>query len=120
MGKISRFEDIIAWQKSREIVNEIYDVFDNASFKKDYVLQNQIVRASISIMLNIAEGFGRKTNKEFSQYLVIAHGSVSEVQSGLYIILDRKYIDNKQFESLYNKCTEVSRMLMGLLKNLKT
>ena len=120
MGKFSRFEDIVAWQKSREIVNEIYDVFDNASIKKDYVLQNQIVRASISIMLNIAEGFGRKTNKEFSQYLVIAHGSVSEVQSGLYIFLDRKYIDNKQFESLYNKCAEVSRMLMGLIKYLNT
>lgn len=120
MGKFNRFEEIVAWQKSREIVNEIYDIFDYGVFKRDYILQNQIVRASISIMLNIAEGFGRKTNKEFSQYLVIAHGSVSEVQLGLYIFLDRKYITDKQFESLYNKCADVSRMLMGLIKYLKT
>ncbi len=120
MGKFNRFEDIVAWQKSREIVNDIYDIFDNGIFKRDYVLQNQIVRASISIMLNIAEGFGRKTNKEFSQHLVIAHGSVSEVQSALYIFLDRKYIDNNQFDSIYKKCTEVSCMLMGLIKYLRT
>ena len=120
MGKFSRFEDIVAWQKSREIVNEIYDIFDKGGVKKDYIIMNQIVRASISIMLNIAEGFGRKTNKEFSQYLVIAHGSVSEVQSGLYIFLDRKYINDKEFESLYNKCSEVSKMIMGLIKYLKT
>ena len=118
MGKFKGFEDIIAWQKSREIVNEIYDVFESASTKKDYALQNQLTRASISIMLNIAEGFGRKTNKEFKQYLVIAHGSVSEVQSGLYIVLDRKYIEQIQFDSLYKKCTEVSKMLMGLIKYL--
>ena len=118
MGRFNRFEDIQAWQKSREIVNEIYDAFERVSFKKDYVLQNQLIRASLSIMLNIAEGFGRRTNKEFKQYLIISHGSVSEVQSGLYIMLDRKYIEQDQFNSLYAKCTEVSKMLMGLIKYL--
>jgi len=120
MGKFSKFEEIVAWQKSREIVNEIYDIFDNPGIKKDFVLQDQITRASLSVMLNIAEGFGRKTNNEFRQYLVIAHGSLAEVQSGLYIVLDRKYINNIQFESLYNKCDEISKMLMGLIKYLNT
>ncbi len=118
MGKFRRFEEIVAWQKSREVVNEIYDIFENACIKKDFVLQNQITRASISVMLNIAEGFGRKTNSEFRQHIVIAHGSIAEVQSGLYIVLDRKYIDKIKFESLYNKCDEISKMLMGLIKYL--
>jgi four helix bundle protein len=120
MGKFNRFEEILAWQKSRELVKEIYDIFDINDFKKDYILQKQITGASISVMLNIAEGFGRKSNNEFKQFLVIAHGSVAEVQSGLYITLDRKFIDDSKFQSLYIKCDEISRMLMGLIKYLNT
>ena len=120
MGKINRFEDIIVWQKSRELIKEIYDIFDNNVSKREYVLQSQMTKASISIMLNIAEGFGRKSNNEFKQFLVIAHGSVAEVQSCLYIILDRKLIDDSKFQALYCKCDEISRMLMGLIKYLKT
>jgi four helix bundle protein len=119
MSKFKRFEDIIAWQKGRELVNDLYKVIEEERrFKSDYNLKDQIFRASYSIMLNIAEGFGRRTNKEFIQYLIIAHGSASEIQSALYIALDRKYIDHNKFDLLYNKSEEISKMLMGLIKYL--
>ena len=90
MAKFNRFEDILAWQKAREIANDIYDITEEERFSKAFTLKDQILRASLSIMLNIAEGFGRRSNKEFIHFLVIAHGSASEIQSGLYIALDRK------------------------------
>lgn len=92
MGKINRFEDIIAGQKARVIENEIFDLIEKGNFKRDYSLRDQILRACTSVMLNIAEGFGRRTNKEFIQLLVVSHGSVSEIQSALYTALDRRYI----------------------------
>lgn len=90
------------------------------NFKKDFALKNQIVRASISIMLNIAEGFGRQTNKEFRHYLFYSNGSVTEVQSALYIALDRNYISKEKFHEIYNQCIEVSKMLSGLIRYLKS
>jgi len=119
MGKIEKFEDILAWQKARVITNEIYTICTNDGFKRDFTLKDQILKASLSIMLNIAEGFGRRSNKEFIQFLIIAHGSVSEVQSALYIALDRKYITDNVFKELYNNCGEISKMLMGLIKYLR-
>ena len=70
-------------------------------------------------MLNIAEGFGRRTNKEFNQYLEVAHGSCSEIESALYIASDRKYIDKNKFQTLYGSCEEISKMIMGLIKYLR-
>ena len=120
MGKIERFEDILAWQKSRELVNDLYDVIENVEkFKRDYNLKDQIFRASYSIMLNIAEGFGRRTNREFRNYLEFSHGSCSEIQSASYIALDRKYINEIEFRKIYDKCDEISKMVMGLIKYLK-
>jgi len=118
MSKISNFEDIIAWKKAREFVNEIYNTIETSKIQYDFTLKNQIKKAAISVMLNIAEGFGRRTDKEFRQFLVISHGSLSEVQSALYIALDRKYINNEKFSSLYNRCTEISKTIMGLIKYL--
>ncbi len=123
MSAIQKFEEIKAWQKARDLTNEIYHVSKKGEFTKDFTLQNQIKKASISIMLNIAEGFARKTDREFKQFFAYAHGSCAEVQSALYIALDQKYISQKQFDILYLKSEEVSKMIMNfsqyLSKSLK-
>jgi len=119
MAKIERFEDIKAWQKARELVNEIYSVTNDGRFAKDFGLRERIRRAAVSIMLNIAEGFARKTNREFSQFLVIAHGSAAEVQSALYVALDQNYINQQQFEKLYKMTDETSKMIMGFSSYLR-
>lgn len=119
MPKIERFEDIVAWQKARELVKEVYRLSSGGCFSKDYGLKDQLRRAAVSIMLNIAEGFARKTNKEFMQFLVIAHGSAAEVQSALYIALDQKYITQEQFNALYDRSDETSRLIMGFSNYLR-
>ncbi len=118
MSKIKRFEDIECWKKARQLVAEIYATTNNGLFAKDFSLKEQIRRASTSIMLNIAEGYARKTKKEFSRFLYIAHGSVAEVQSILYIALDLKYISQEKFNSLYVESEEISKMISGFIKYL--
>lgn len=123
MGKIERFEDIQAWQKARELTKRIYRITKDGQFVKDFNLINQIRSAAISIMSNIAEGFARRTNKEFANFLVIAHGSAAELQSHLYIALDQRYISENEFSDMYNEVDEVSRMIQGFssyLRNFKT
>ena len=102
MGAIKRFEDIQAWQKARGLTKEIYEITTVNGFANDFGLKDQIRRATTSIMLNIAEGFARKTDREFKQSLVQAHGSTAEVQSALYVALDQKYISQAQFNHLYS------------------
>lgn len=114
MAGFRRFEDILAWQKAREINRSIYLETKCGEFSKDYDLRSQIRRASISIMANIAEGFGRRSDKEFANFLNIAHASSYEVQSHLYIALDLNYINQQTFESLYNSLEETCRMLFAL------
>jgi len=92
-----RIEDIQAWQKAREVTKMIYAVTSNGLFAK---LRNQIQRASVSIMANIAEGFGRRSDKEFANFLNMAHGSVSETQSHLYVALDLHYLDQETFTKI--------------------
>ena len=118
MATINRFEDIQAWQKARELVKLIYMETGKGPFAKDFPLKDQTKRAAISIMLNIAEGFGRKTDKEIKQYLVQAHGSCAEVQAALYIALDQSYVTEKVFKQLYDSTDEISRMIMGLYNYL--
>jgi four helix bundle protein len=120
MAKIEKFEDIQAWKKARELVNEIYKASNDGLFARDFGLRDQIRRAAVSVMLNIAEGFARKTNREFSRFLAIAHGSVAETQAALYVALDQKYIQREQFERLYKMAEETSRMIMGFSKYLKS
>ena len=119
MAKIERFEDIVAWQKARGLVKEVYRVSSDGRFAKDYSLRDQLRRAAVSVMLNIAEGFARKTNKEFIQFLVIAHGSTAEVQSALYVAIDQKYISQTQFEALYKRTDEISKLIMGFSNYLR-
>ncbi len=88
MVLIKKFEEIEAWQKARKLTNRIYEITSNYEFNNDFTLKGQIRKASISIMLNIAEGYARKSNREFRQFLNYAHGSCAEVQSAIYIALD--------------------------------
>jgi len=119
MSKIEKFEDIEAWQKSREIVNSIYRISGEGKFKKDFALSDQIRKASISIMSNISEGFSRETDKEFIRFLTIAKASASEVQSQLYIALDQNYINKKEFEELYDILDHCSRQITNFISYLK-
>lgn len=117
--KIKKFEEIEAWQKSREIVNSIYKISNRSSFSKDFALRDQIHRAVISIPSNIAEGFSRKSNKEFIQYLFIAKGSAAEIQTQLYLALDQKYITQGEFDKLYEDLEVISKQISKFITYLK-
>ena len=117
--KIERFEDIEAWKKARQLVNEVYKMTtENERFAKDYGLKDQLRRASVSIMSNIAEGFSRRSTNEFTQFLFIAKGSVAEAQSQLYIALDQGYIGQDNFDELYSTSDEVARLISGFIRYL--
>ena len=111
--KIEKFEDIIAWQKSGQLVTGLYSVFKDS---RDFSFRDQIQRAAISIMNNIAEGFERQTNKEFIQFLYIAKGSCGEVRSMLYVSLKLGYASPEEFNRLYGLSTEVSKLISGFIK----
>ncbi len=117
--KIEKFEDIIAWQKTRELVKEIYRITKNEEFSKDYSLKDQIQRASVSIMSNIAEGYERGTKEELIQFLYIARGSCGEVRSQLYIAYDLNYISLQEFQKLQKLAIEVSRLIYHFIEYLK-
>ena len=120
MATIKRFEDIGAWQKARELSKEIYAITKIGKFSKDYELKGQILKASGSIMDNIAEGFERGGKGEFIQFLGIAKGSCGEVRSQLYRALDREYIDKEKFNELYNFSDEISKMIKGFITYLNS
>jgi four helix bundle protein len=101
MATIKCFEDIEVWQKARVLANEIHLISVNTELSKDYRLKDQVNAASGSVMDNIAEGFERSGKLEFINFLTIAKGSIGEVKSQLYRLLDRKYINNDKFEELY-------------------
>ena len=119
MATITRFEDIKAWQKSRELSNEIYRVSSVPPFSQDFALKNQIRKAVGSIMDNIAEGYERGGNKEFIQFLFIAKGSAGEVRSQLYRAFDNKFITEEDFNSLTQQVTGIGGMLMNFISCLK-
>ena len=119
MAGFKGFEEIQAWQKARLATKTIYEITSQGQFAKDYGLRDQIRRASISIMANIAEGYGRRSDKEFSNFLNIAHGSIVETQSHLYVALDLNYLKQENFGELYALLDEVSRMTMSLTRHLR-
>jgi len=119
MATIQKFEDIDAWQKARELTKTIYVLTNDGQFARDFGLRDQIRRASVSIMSNIAEGFGRGGNKEFIQFLSTAKGSASEVQAQLYVALDANHINDEQFQSLYALAQSTGNMIGGLIRYLK-
>lgn len=113
--KFDKFEDIIVWQKAGALTLNVYKVFNNC---RDFSFRDQIHRAAVSIMNNIAEGFERKTNKEFIYFLYIAKGSCAEVRSMLYIAFKLSYITEIEFKNCYNNSIEISKMISGLIKTL--
>jgi four helix bundle protein len=117
--KIERFEDVKAWQEARVLVKMIYEATkSNKDITGDYRFRDQIQAAAVSIMSNVAEGFSRRSTKEFGQFLFIAKGSVGEVQSQLYVALDQSYIKKDKFDELYSKCDEVARLISGFIRYL--
>ncbi len=113
-AKVERFEDLIAWQKARELTAEIYRVTNQGEFARDFGLRNQIRDASVSIMSNIAEGFERFKPKEFHYFLSVAKSSCGEARSQLYVAFDANYLEKSKFEELKAKAEEVSRITNGL------
>jgi four helix bundle protein len=111
---IERFEDLVAWQKARVLTRDIYAMTRLPSFSRDFVLRDQICRASISVMSNIAEGFERYGPGEFQHFLSIAKGSCGEVRSQLYIALDAGHIGDQLFTQRRAAAEEVGRVLGGL------
>jgi four helix bundle protein len=119
--KITRFEEIDAWKEARELVKMVYDVINkNPKFRRDFRLVNQIQDAAVSSMSNIAEGFARRSNKEFIQFLFVSKSSAAEVQSQLYVTLDQEYITQDDFERIYDQAEIVSKMDSGFIKYLSS
>ena len=110
---IEKFEDIIAWQKARVLVNEVYRLMKE---NRDYAFKDQLLRAAVSVMNNIAEGFERRGEKEFKRFLFISKGSNAEVRSMLYLVIDLNYASPEQFQKLYNLTGEIARLLSGFIK----
>lgn len=113
--KIERFEDIVAWQKSQTLVLKLYKLMNAC---RDYSFKDQMQRAAISIMNNIAEGFERRTNKEFTNFLYIAKGSAGEVRSMLRVAHHLGYIPQIACEQFIDDCEEISKIISGLIKSL--
>jgi four helix bundle protein len=113
--KIQKFEDIIAWQKAKELTLLIYTLFRDL---KDFSFKNQIERASISIMNNIAEGFERQTNKELKHFLYISKGSAGEVRSMSSLAVDLRYLNSDEQKKVEDLCVEISKLLSGFIKTL--
>lgn len=117
--KVDTFEDLNVYKRARELTNRIYEITRQSSFSEDYRLVDQIRRASVSIMSNIAEGFERGSNTEFIQYLFIAKGSCGEVRAQLSIASDQKYIDERTYEDLHDQCRIINKMLSNFISYLK-
>src|SRR5438128_2476271 len=112
--RIEKFEDFMAWQKARSLTREIYKINNLPAFSRDFGLKDQIRRAAVSIMSNIAEGFKRGRPSEFHQFLSIAKGSCAELRSQLYVALDVGYLEANDFDSLMMRSEEVAHIVGGL------
>ena len=119
MATFNKFEDIIAWQKARELCKIINAYTLYTEFSRDFKLVSQIKSSSGSAMDNIAEGFERGGNKELIQFLFISKGSVGETRSQLYRALDNEYITQEEFQKAYNLADEVGKLIRGLISHLK-
>ncbi|MEK7760777.1 MAG: four helix bundle protein [Nitrospirota bacterium] len=119
--KLTRFEDLDCWKEARQLTRLVYDaIHQNPRWQKDIRLCSQIQSAAGSVMANIAEGFVRRSSKEFVQFLFIAMSSSAEVRSHLYIAVDQGYLSKDAFESIYAQADKVGRIISGLIKYLRT
>lgn len=112
----NRFEEILVWQKAKDLSVSLYRAFEES---RDFGFRDQIQRASVSIMNNIAEGFERQTNREFRQFLYVAKGSCAEVRSMLYLATALTYLKETESEDIMNNAIEISKMLTGLINSIR-
>jgi four helix bundle protein len=118
MSKVERFEDLRCWQEARILVKEIYLLTERGKLAKDFDTRSQLRRAALSVMNNIAEGFGKYSNKEFIRYLDIANNSASEVKSILYVLLDLNYTSEEEINRLQARADEVKSLCLAFIKYL--
>jgi len=119
MSTIERFEDVQAWQKAREFVREVYKLRADSRLSKDFGLRDQLCRAAVSSMSNVAEGFARNSDKDFAHFLDVARGSIMEVQSLLYVASDVGYIEKDEFDRLYQLGSETSLLIGSFISYLR-
>ena len=117
--KIEHFEDIEAWKAARKLAQGIYVLTSQPRFAKDFGLRDQIQRAAVSIMANIAEGFDGRSTQEFIRFLGYAFRSATEVQSHLYVALDQGYLMKDRFEDLYQQAVETKKLINGFIRYLR-
>jgi four helix bundle protein len=120
MPTITRFEDIEAWKTARELTRIVYTLTEQGQFSKDFGLKNQIQRASVSVMSNVAEGFESRTQAQFLDYLGRSKASAGEVRCQLYIALDLKYLAQEQFEQVFDLADKSSRQIARFIDYLET
>ena len=118
--RIKGLEDIDVWKEARKLVNMVYDLTEKTLFRKDFGLKEQIQRAAVSCMSNVAEGFDSDTDQQFIQLLSYTKRSASEAQSELYVALDRKYITKEEFEEVYRQAQIVRKLANGFIRYLRT
>lgn len=117
--KLERFEDLDAWKVARELANRVYAMGRESGMSKDYGFKDQLQRAAVSVMNNVAEGYERGSNKDFAKFLFIARASAGEVRSMLYLALGQKYISNEQFNEGYELCVREAQLCWGIIKHLQ-
>ena len=120
MAKIERFEDIKAWQEARELTQNVYQITRNNGFAKDFGLREQVQRAAVSVMANIAEGFDSGSNREFIKFLGYALRSATGLQSHLYVALDQAYLDKQDFERLFASTIKCKNLISGFIRYLRS
>ena len=120
MPTIKSFEELPVWKDARKFANKIYNLTKKFPKEENYGLTSQITRATVSIGSNIAEGFDRYSKKDFIKFLIIARGSISEIQNDLYIALDLKYINQNDFQETYALAKELGKQINGFIKYLKS
>ena len=116
--KVERFEDLFAWQKAKALAKEIYSVTKEAQFKTDFALANQVQRAAVSVMSNVAEGFERGSRADFHRFVVMAKASCAELRSQLILAYEIGYLSQEAFDRLILQAEEVSKILGGLKASL--
>ena len=116
---VSRFEDLVVWQKAMRLSVAVYGATRGGEFVRDFGLRDQIRRAAVSILSNIAEGFDRNSRAEFGRFVSIARGSAGEVRAQLYLAREIGYLRNEEAQELLKQCEEVTRMLVSLRKSLE-
>ncbi|MFZ5881430.1 MAG: four helix bundle protein [Chloroflexota bacterium] len=120
MTAITRFEEIEAWKTARQLTNSVYAQTNQGAFSRDFGLRDQIRRASVSVMSNIAEGFESRTDVQFINFLGMARASAGEVRSQLYIALDQQYITDGQFKDAYALAETCARQIANFIKYLES